>query len=152
MRVSLFVTLFCVFILSGQALAQNHDWVEMPTPTDAYIASSIDVNNIKRLPNGTVTYFEKTGYTIRKYEVHCEAKASRVLSETTPDRRDAYGNFVRGTPSSGSYPTRWGTIGDGSHTYYFATRACRSASRVTESVPKPTTTRRVVKRTRKGKS
>jgi hypothetical protein len=154
MRLTLFATLFCVFILSGQALAQDHKWVEVRTPRNAYNYNFIDVNNIKRLPNGFVTYLEKsqTGDKIIKSQVQCELKTHRVVGETILDYRDAYGNLARGTPSRESYPTPWRTIEDRSRTYYLATEACQSASWVTESVPRPSTTRRVVKRTRKGKS
>ncbi len=149
MRMRLFVPLFCVFVLSGQVLAQNHKWVEIRTPLDYYGSSSIDTNNIKRLPNGNVTYFLKTpGNTVYQHEVDCQAKRRRTLSETNLDYRDAYGNLVRATPSrdSYSYPGAWGSIGDGSPAYFYSTEACQSASRATEPVVKPTPVRKVVKR------
>jgi hypothetical protein len=151
MRVSLFVTLFCVFILSGQALAQNHEWEEVPNPLERSPFSSIDVNNIKRLPGGTITYFEKTRNTIRKVEVLCEAKASRLLSEITLAHRDAYGNLVSGTQSRGSYPELWRTIPEVSLTYYFATRVCTSARTVAPQYDKPAAKKKAVNRTRKKK-
>jgi hypothetical protein len=141
MKIRFLVKIFCILVVVGNVSAQNHNWVEIRTPFDylAYGSSSIDTNNIKRLPNGNVTYFKKTpGYTIYQYEVDCQAKQRRVLSETKLDYRDAYGNLVRATPSNGSYPSKWGNIhdGDGSpadYVDYFAARACSEAPKITQA-------------------
>ncbi len=153
MRTRFLAMIFCVLVVGNVLAQKSPNWVKVHTPNEysgGPGAGEIDMNNIKRLPNGNVVYFWRFGYTVYEEEVDCVKKQARTLTKTKLAHRDEYGNSVPGAPTERVYPT-WTKIGDGSPGYYEATKACRSAPQIGEKGSSSTKTDKPAKKRIVGK-